>query len=421
MSRARPSRPAAALDAPEPRRAARLTRAGTARAPSVHPLVLGLALVLVAVNLRPTLTSLPPLLADIERELGLSGATAGLLTALPVLCMALAAPASHRVAHRHGREATVLGATVLIAIGDGLRLAGASLPALFAGTLLAGLGIAACGVVLPGIVKEFFPGREGAASAAYIVAIMLGASLGAAVAVPLEEILGSWQASLATWALPACVAVAVWRAVTARLNEREPEADAHPGRLPWRARSAWLLAAFLSAQSALAYAYIGWLSPAYEARGWSAATAGLLLGALHLAQLVSALVLPVLADRSTDRRPPLVIAMAATVVAAVWLWALPDTLPWAATALLGLGLGGGFALGLVLIVDYAADPGAAGRLAAMVFLVCYATAALAPVVIGALRDVTGGFALPFGLLTVVAAIQLALGTRLGPAHRAQVR
>jgi CP family cyanate transporter-like MFS transporter len=399
---------------------ARPTAAIAPRRPSVSPLLLGAALVLVAVNLRPTMTSLPPLLGDIERELGLSGASAGLLTALPVLCMALAAPASHRVAHRYGREATVLGATALIAAGDGLRLAGTSLPALFAGTLLAGLGIAACGVVLPGIVKEFFPGREGAASAAYIVAMMLGASVGAGAAVPLEQLLGSWAASLAAWALPACVAVALWLVVTLRLNERESDDEAHPGRLPWNARGAWLLAAFLSAQSALAYAYIGWLSPAYEARGWSAGTAGLLLGALHLAQLVSSLVLPVLADRSADRRPPLVIAVAGTVVAALWLWLLPDTLPWVATALLGLGLGGGFSLGLVLIVDYAAHPSASGRLAAMVFLVCYCFAALAPVVVGALRDATGGFSLAFGLLVIVAAIQLALATRLGPSHRGQV-
>jgi CP family cyanate transporter-like MFS transporter len=419
MTGRRPSRAAAAPDAPPRGRGGAAVAVAPRRGP-VHPLLLGAALVLVAFSLRPTMTSLPPLLADIERELGLSGATAGLLTALPVLCMALAAPASHRVAHRYGREATVLGAIALIAVGDALRLAGASLPALFGATLLAGLGIAACGVVLPGIVKEFFPGREGAATAGYLTAMMLGAAVAPAVAVPLEHLLGSWQASLAAWALPACVAAAVWLVVTTRMNEREPDDEAHPGRLPWGARGAWLLAAFLSTQSALAYAYIGWLAPAYEARGWSAGSAGLLLGALHLAQLVSSLVLPILADRSADRRPPLVIAVAGTVVASAWLWLLPDTVPWVATALLGLGLGGGFSLGLVLIVDYAAHPGASGRLAAMVFLVCYCAAALLPVVVGALRDATGGFTLPFALLVLVAAAQLALATRLGPAYRGGV-
>jgi CP family cyanate transporter-like MFS transporter len=56
----------------------------------------------------------------------------------------------------------------------------------------------------------------------------------------------------------------------------------------------------------------------------------------------------------------------------------------------------------------------------MVFLVCYCAAALLPVVVGALRDATGGFTLPFALLVLVAAAQLALATRLGPAYRGGV-
>jgi CP family cyanate transporter-like MFS transporter len=250
--------------------------------------------------------------------------------------------------------------------------------------------------------------------------MMLGAAAAGAFAVPLEGLLGSWSASLAAWALPAVLAVVVWVPLTARLNEHESEAESHPGRLPWGSRGAWLLAGFMSAQASVAYAYMAWLSPAYEAHGWSPGKAGALLGVFNLVQFVTALVLPVLADRSADRRPALVLTVAFTVTGAVWLWALPHVLPWVAVCVVALGLGGGFSLGLVVLVDYASGPGASGRLAAMVFLVCYSAAAVTPVVVGALRDATGGFALPFGLLTVIAAAQLTLGTRLGPAHRATV-
>lgn len=390
-------------------------------APAVHPALLGLALVLLAVNLRTTVGSLPPLLAGIERDLGLSGATAGLLTALPVLCMALCAPGAHRVAHRFGREATALGSVVLVAVGNSLRLAGTHSAVLFGATLLAGLGIAACGVVLPGIVKEFFPSREGAASSAYTVAMMLGAAAAGALAVPIEQLLGSWSASLAVWGLPACLAVAVWIPVTSRLNTPEGGEESHPGRLPWRSRGALLLAAFMSAQAALAYAYMAWLSPAYESHGWSPGNAGLLLGLFNLMQFVTALALPTLADRSKDRRPAILASVALTLTGAVWLWALPDLLPWLAVCVVGLGIGGGFSLGVVLIVDYASDPGSSGRLAALVFLICYSAAAITPVVVGALRDSSGGFVLPFGVLTAIAAIQLLLATRLGPAYRGSVR
>ena len=89
--------------------------------------------------------------------------------------------------------------------------------------------------------------------------------------------------------------------------------------------------------------------------------------------------------------------------------------------MLGLGLGGGFSLAMVLLVDYAADPAASSRLTAMVFLVSYTAAAAAPVLVGALRDATDGFTVPFGLLTVLAVVELALATRLGPRHRGTQR
>jgi CP family cyanate transporter-like MFS transporter len=386
----------------------------------MSPAVLALAVVLLAVNLRTTVASLPPLLGQIEDDLGLSGAAAGLLTALPVLCMAWFAPTAHRLAHRFGSEATALAAAGLVAVGNGLRLGGSQVLALYGGTLVAGLGVAICGVVLPRIVKELFPGRTGAATGAYTVSMMLGAAIAASLAVPLDHLLGSWQASLASWALPALVAVLAWVPISARLNEREPEAESHPGRLPWTSRPAWLLAVFLSLQSSLAYAVLGWLAPAYEARGWSDEAAGALLGAQSVAQLSAALLLPALADRTRDRRAMLLAAVGCTVVGTCWLLALPDTLPWVASSVLGFGLGGGFSLGLVVIVDYAANTGAASRLTAMVFLVSYTAAALAPVVVGVLRDATDGFTASFAFLVLLAVGQFTVATRLSPAYRASV-
>jgi len=340
---------------------------------------------------------------------------------LPVLCMALCAPPAHRLAHRLGGEATTLWAIGLVAAGSLLRLGGHATAVLFAATLVAGVGIAVCGVTLPSIVKDRFPDRPGVATAAYSVPMMLGAAVAPATAVPLARTLGSWEASLAGWAVPALVAATLWAPLARRSNRRPPAVTRAAGRLPWRSRGAWLLAAFLSVQSILAYAYLAWLAPAYESRGWSAATTGALLGVLHLAQLATALVLPALADLSRDRRPALVGAVACTALGAGVLFAAPDAAPWAATIVLGLGLGGGFSLALVLLSDLAASPAAAGRLAAMTFLACYSAASVAPVLVGALHDATGGYATPFGLLALLACVELALATRLRPALRGSVQ
>src|SRR4051812_39244759 len=396
------------------------SRSSSKRRPlaGARPALALVALAVLAFNLRTPTASLPPLLGDVQGALGLSGAATGLLTALPVLCMALCAPAAQRLAHRVGRETATLWAIALVAVGALARLGGGAAGVLYAGTLVAGIGIAVSGVTLPGIVKERFPDRPGAATAAYSVPMMLGAALAPALAVPLARSLGSWQASLASWCVPALLAAALW-APLAR-GTRRPAGPA-AGRLPWRSRGAWLLAGFLSAQSMLAYAYLAWLAPAYESRGWPTARTGALLGVLHLAQLATALALPPLADRAArDRRPVLLGAVTCTVAGAGVLFAAPGFAPWAATTVLGLGLGGGFSLALVIMADLAASPAAAARLAAMTFLLCYSAAALAPVAVGAIHDATGGYALPFGALTLVAGAELALATRLRPALRSTV-
>ena len=385
-----------------------------------RPALALLALAVVAFNLRTPTASLPPLLGNVQGALGLSGAATGLLTALPVLCMALCAPPAHRLAHRLGSEATTLWAIGLVAAGLLLRLGGASMIALLAGTCVAGAGIAVCGVTIPRMIKDHFPNRPGAGATAYSVPMMLGATVAPAVAVPLARSLGSWQASLGSWALPALLAIIVWAPFARRAVRRRESRAGGSGRLPWRSRGAWLLAAFLSVQSMLAYAYLAWLAPAYESRGFSPAASGALLAVLQLAQLVTALTLPALVDRMPDRRPVLVGAVACTAVGAVVLFAAPNAMPWVATTILGLGLGGGYSLALVLLADLSASPQAAGRLAAMTFLVCYSVASIAPALVGALHDATSGYGPPFGLLACLGCLELAIATRFRPRLRGAV-
>ena len=181
--------------------------------PSTPPVpvpLLVLAIFLVALNLRAALASLPPLVRTIQADLGLDAGTAGLLTTLPVLCMGLFAPAAQRLARRIGREATVALALVVLLGGLVLRLAGGVLGLLMVSTLLVGIGIALCGTVLPGIVKEFFRERSGAMTGIYLLAMMVGATAASALTVPLADALGSWQLSLSVWAVPVLLGLAAW-------------------------------------------------------------------------------------------------------------------------------------------------------------------------------------------------------------------
>lgn len=377
--------------------------------------LLALAIFLVALNLRAALASLPPLVRTIQADLGLDAATAGLLTTLPVLCMGLFAPAAQQLARRIGREATVALALVVLLAGLLLRLAGEVLGLLMASTLLVGIGIALCGTVLPGIVKEFFRERSGAMTGIYLLAMMVGATAASALTVPLADALGSWQLSLSVWALPVILGLVAWLPVVRSVNDRqEPAAPAEPAALPWRSPTARLLAAFLALQSFGFYTQLAWIPPSYQSYGWSARDAGLLLAVWSIVQLVSGVGGPALADRVTDRRPLLAGALALTLIGVAGVVVAPTAAPWLWVSLMGMGQGAGFALGLVKLVDYAPSPAASARLSALVFFFSYSLASLGPFVFGVIRDLTDGFRVPYALLLVAALAQLSLVPRLRP-------
>jgi MFS transporter, CP family, cyanate transporter len=384
--------------------------------------IAAVALVAVAINLRTTVSSLPPLLGEIRRDVPLSGPAAGVLTALPVLCMAWLAPSAARLNTRLGPATTALASLVLIGIGNALRGTGSNAAALMAATFVAGAGVAVLGIVIPAVVKSAFDGHQGAATGAYSVAMMGGSVIAATLAVPLADALGSWRASLASWALPAVAGAAVWAVAAPAYRRRAPDQrpTPRPHSLPWRSRPAWLLAAFMTAQSSLAYAYIAWLAPSYVERGWTPLAAGSLLGLTTLAQVVASLALPAMSDTVVEFRRLCTLTVTLTVVGTAWLWLLPETVPALGVVILGLGTGAGFSLGLTRVVHYAADAQASSALMAMVFLVSYTVAATVPVLIGAVRDATGGFTVPFGFLVVVAVVQLALARTLDGRYRGVV-
>jgi CP family cyanate transporter-like MFS transporter len=395
------------------------TTTRTERAP-MSPAMLGAAIFLAALNLRAALASVPPLVHTIQRDLGLSSAGAGLLTTVPVLCMGLFAPVAQRLAHRVGREMTVAVALGLLVVGLLLRLGGDDYPVLLLSTLLPGIGIALCGTVLPGIVKEFFPGRSGTMTGVYLLAMMVGATVASALAVPLADALGSWERSLAVWAGVAVVGLLGWLPVVRRSNRHDrATADSgapRPARvaLPWRSPTARLMAAFLALQSVGFYTQLAWIPPSYEARGWTARDAGLLLATWSIVQLASGVGGPALADRFPDRRPLVAGALLLTIVGTLGIAAAPEAAPWLWVALMGLGQGSGFSLGLVKLVDYAPTPAASARLSAMVFLFSYSLASIGPFLFGAVRDATDSFTVPFGALVVIAVVQLGLTPRLRP-------
>jgi MFS transporter, CP family, cyanate transporter len=373
--------------------------------------------VAVAVNLRPAIAAVPPVLGAIRSDLGLSATGAGLLTALPVVCMGLFAPVGAALGRRVGREAAVSCALALVGCGTLARGLAASAVPLYGGTLVAGIGIAMGGALLPGVVKAWFPDRAGAVTGLYTAGLVAGAMLASAATAPLVDALGvGWPAAIGAWGLLAVAALAAWMLVTRR---RHVAGEPVPGRLrlPWGSGVAWRITVYMGSQSLLYYATLTWLSPLYLAAGWSASRAGLLLGLFSLTQVFSALAVPALVDRGGDHRPWIALCVGTVTVMLAALGLAPTAAPWVWAALLGLGVGGMFAIALTLLVRQAATPAAAARLSGMALLVGYLLAATGPVLAGALYDAAGSYRLPFLALAGIGAATLAVGVSVRPGDR----
>jgi CP family cyanate transporter-like MFS transporter len=332
--------------------------------------------------------------------------------------MGVFAPVGAVLSRRVGREVAVACALVLVAAGTLVRGLEGSALTLYGGTLVAGIGIALGGALLPGVVKAWFPARAGAVTGLYTAGLVTGAMVAAAATVPLMQALGvGWPAAIAVWGLLAAAALAAWVPVTRRL--RAGAGAAVPGRvrLPWGSGVAWRVTLYMGFQSLLYYASLTWLSPLFVAAGWTPGRAGLLLGLFSFTQIFSALAVPALADRTGDHRPWVVACVGlATVMLAAFALA-PTAAPWLWAALLGLGVGGMFALALTLLVKLASTPAAAARLSGMALLVGYLLAATGPVLAGALYDAVGNYRVPFLVLAGIGVATLALGVSVRPSER----
>jgi len=367
------------------------------------------ALILVAANLRTPIASIPPLVGPIARDLRLSAAATGMLTTLPVVCMGLFAPVGALGSRRWGRGRVVAGAVGLILAGTASRLVPGAGP-LWTGTVLCGIGIAVAGALLPALVRARFPARIGPVTGLYTAGLIGGAMLAAALTEPARAAFhGSWPAALAIWAVPAAVALAVWLPLT---GGGPATAGPHVAP-PWRDPTAWFAAFYMGGQSLMYYGALAWLAARYTAVGVPPAEAGLLLGLFSAAQLVSALALPVLAHRLGRLRLLIAASVATSTAMLVVIALVPTAAPYPWTLLLGLGVGGQFALALTVLGSLGEGAAESAAVSGMAFFVGYLFAALGPVAAGALRDLTGGYRVPFLALAGVGVMTLAAGVAAG--------
>jgi MFS transporter, CP family, cyanate transporter len=408
------------------------------RRPAVRGAGTGLLLtgiLVLALNMRAAITSLPPIFPELHTALHLSAASQSVLAAIPVLCFGLFSGIAAPLSRRFGEERVLGAALVLLAAGLVLRGAAPHV-LLFPGTVLAGAAIALLNVLLPSLVKRRQPERAGLLIGLYLSALSAGAIVGSLIAVPVYQGAGgaatSVRLTLGMWAVPAVIAAAVWlpqlryktepdAAASAAASELSPPlADRPTGRRGRSvlARSAltWQVTAFMGLQSLSYYAALSWFPTIFRDRGVSAVHAGTLLAVMNLGNAVTALAVPVLAHRRPDQR---MLALATVAVTAVGLvTAALGPLGWAPlfVFLLGLGQGAALGLGIFYTMARAPDPVTAASLSAFAQSLGYLLATTGPLLLGLLHSATGGWTIPVWVLFGVVLLQLLTGWPAGRAR-----
>lgn len=383
------------------------------RTSSTHAAWLLVSIVLVALNLRPSMAAVGPLLSAIRGEVPLNFSTASLLTMLPVMSMGLAMFLGMRIALRIGEHRTIVLSLLIIGLATASRLYLDSAAGLIASAIMAGLGIALIQAVMPALIKSRFADNVSLLMGLYVTSIMGGAAIAASFSPFVLAQTGSWRLGLAIWALLALIALGSWYGQRSSITSLPEAASRHHETFSSNAR-AWLLAIFFGLGTASYTCVLAWLAPYYVEKGWSEQHAGLLLGLLTAMEVLSGLVVPAIANRSRDKRLVLGALLALIIGGFCGLILSPERFSLLWPCLLGLGIGGLFPMSLIVSLDHLDNPRRAGGLTAFVQGVGYLIAGLSPLIAGMIRDQLGSFEWAWWSLTAIMALMMVMVLRFDP-------
>lgn len=356
----------------------------------------------VAANMRPTITSVGPLIDRIGADTGLGPAALGLLGAIPVLAFAVVSPLVAALSRRLGVERTVLIALAVLIVATVIR----SLPGwnalLWVGTALIGAAIAVANVLVPAVVKADFPDRIAVATGAYSSALGVFAALASGLAIPIADLAG-WRVALGCWAGLAVVGFVVW--ATRGWHAGPATASGSPSTAPvWSSATAWQCALFMGAQSTVFYSLITWLPTLERGIGIDAVTGGWHLFAFQVAGVVAGLAVTAALHGRGDLRIPAVAVSGGMAIGMLGLLIAPGVaLLWVLVA--GVASGASLVVALTFIGTRARNGEDAARLSGMVQGVGYLLAALGPIGVGLLLSATGAWQAGAVAVAAVALVQ----------------
>ncbi|MGC4814764.1 CynX/NimT family MFS transporter [Micromonospora sp. DT228] len=369
-----------------------------------------LGIVLVAFTLRQAVATISPILGDIRADIPISAIGVGLLGTLPPILLAASGFIAPRVARGIGLEGGIALALLLMTLGHLVRACAPGFAVLLVGSVVALAGTGIGNVLLPPIVRRYFPDRVALLTALYVCIVGVGTAVPAAVAAPVAEQTG-WRFLLGVWSVTSIAALLPWLVIIAR-ERRQRLSDAVAVESPtsalvtrlWRSRVALSITVVFSTSTICTYAAFAWLPEILgDIAGSTPTEAGVLLAVTGLISVPGAFIAPLLVARLRNVGWLIAAGVASFVCGYLGLLLAPATL----TLLWVLLIGSGsilFPVCLVLINVRTRSHGGTVALSGFSQGVAYALGALGPLLVGLLHDVSGGWTLPLLFLFAVALV-----------------
>jgi MFS transporter, CP family, cyanate transporter len=379
-----------------------------------------LGILFVSFNLRAPITSVGPITDLIQTEYSLSNSVAGLITTLPLLAFAIFSPFVAKMNHKFGHGLTMLGGLILIIIGELVR-SYTNVYGLFIGTMFIGLGIAIGNVLIPSVIKHKFKKNVGNIISIYITSMCIFAALGAGISIPATNVFG-WNTSLAMWVVLAFIALLIWLPQLKKSEEYNNSDDlaiekVMQSKSIWKSPLAWWVTLYMGTQSFLFYTLIAWIPSIIIFKGLDSHFAGMMALLFQLVALPATLLVPIIANKIRHQK------LIATIISLnylagmiIFLLATTSFGIIISMVFIGIGMGGAISLAIGFITLRTPHAKKAAELSGMSQSAGYLLAAVGPILLGFMFDITKSWTSSIIVLIVAIVLLILFGLKAGRAE-----
>jgi len=368
------------------------------------------AIVLVSFCLRPSITSVGPLIPEIREDLNLSNSWAGFLTTLPLLAFATFSLFSSAIGKRLGYVRAILLGLVILAVGILIRVQGGVF-LLYFGTALTGVGIVICNVLIIPLIKDKLPHKIGLMTSAYTTGLSLFAAVGTGISIPLALEFG-WRGSLLSWIVLVVLTIVIW-IPHVKKNKIVAEEEMEPkGSNVWKSKLAWQVSMFMGLQSFIFFTLITWLPELLIEKGLSSGRAGLVVMLMQIVGLVGTFLAPLVAVRFKEQTKLSMALGVAYVLGFATLFLDTMVIVYLGLGLIGFSLGASISMAYMLI-GLRTTGRTTADLSGMSQSTGYYLASIGPLLVGILFDISVNWNLFILIMMGSAALFTFLGSKVG--------